>query len=56
MTGEKKIPGTSMFGYKKKDVYDYVEKLAKDLEEQIRAKDADIANLRNQNKYLISPE
>jgi len=53
MTGEKRFR-TSLFGYKKKDVYDYIEKLARDLEERIRAKDNELNNLRNQNKYLIS--
>jgi len=42
MTGEKRFR-TALFGYKKKDVYDYIEKLAKNLEEQIK-----------QNKVLSS--
>lgn len=53
MAGEKRF-GTRLFGYKKKDVYEYVEKLAKDLEEQLKIKDAELANLRNQNKFLLN--
>ncbi|MDK2801194.1 MAG: hypothetical protein PWP27_1868 [Clostridiales bacterium] len=52
-TGEKRF-ANSLFGYKKQDVYNFIDKLAKDLEEQIKVKDDELATLRNQNKDLKS--
>ncbi|WHH60727.1 DivIVA domain-containing protein [Petroclostridium sp. X23] len=49
MAGEKRFR-SSLFGYKKQDVYEFIEKLAKDLEEQIKSKDDELANLRTQNQ------
>ncbi|MBZ4645028.1 MAG: hypothetical protein PWR27_1015 [Petroclostridium sp.] len=51
MSGEKRFR-SSMFGYKKQDVYEFIEKLAKDLEEQIKIKDDELVALRNQNQDL----
>ena len=42
--------GSSFFGYKKQDVYEFIEKLAKDLEEQIKIKDNEINKLKAQNQ------
>ena len=52
MAKEKRF-GVGLLGYNKKDVYDFIDKLAKDFEEQIRKKDEELNNLKNQNKYLI---
>ena len=51
MAGTKRFK-TGLFGYKKQDVYDFIEKLAKDLEEQIKTKDDEVSRLRNENKEL----
>ncbi|MGE4283469.1 MAG: DivIVA domain-containing protein [Clostridia bacterium] len=51
MAGEKRFRG-SLFGYKKQDVYNFIEKLAKDLEEQIKTKDDELADLRSNNQDL----
>jgi|LSQX01.2.fsa_nt_gb cell division initiation protein len=44
--------GSSFLGYKKQDVYEFIEKLAKDLEEQIKIKDNEILKLKTHNEEL----
>ncbi|NLY43671.1 MAG: hypothetical protein GX066_06840 [Clostridiaceae bacterium] len=51
MSGEKRFR-TSLFGYKRQDVYEFIEKLSKDFEEQFKEKDDELALLRNQNQDL----
>lgn len=41
---------TGLFGYNKKDVYEFIEKLAKDMEEQVKEKDGTINNLKSQSE------
>ncbi len=53
MEGERRFR-TGLFGYKKQDVYDFIEKLARDLEEQIKEKDDELSTLRQENKELKS--
>ncbi len=43
---------TGLFGYKKKDVYEFIENLAKDMEEQVKQKDGEINNLKTQCEQL----
>lgn len=55
MSGEK-IFATSLFGFKKKDVNSYLEKMNKEYEEKIKIKEKEIAEIRGQyreikNKY-----
>lgn len=49
MAGEKRF-GTSLFGFKKKHVNSYTEKMLADFESMIRSKDEEIASLKNQMK------
>lgn len=51
MSGEKRF-GTSLFGFKKKDVNSYIQKMLHDFNFKIKEKDEEIAVLKNQNKEL----
>ncbi len=53
MSGEK-LFSTALFGYKKQHVYAYIEKLSKECEDKIRAKEKEIADITAQYRDVKS--
>lgn len=48
----KKLFRTALFGYKKKDVYTYLDNYAKDMTEKIMQKEAEVARVMESNRTL----
>lgn len=53
MAGEKRF-GTSLFGFKKFDVNQYIETILREFDEKLKEKDEEINNLKNQGREIKS--
>src|SRR5690554_4904791 len=53
MAGQKRF-GTSLFGFKKKDVNYYIEKILQEFDSRLKQKDEEIHNLREKNREIGS--
>jgi hypothetical protein len=51
MAGEKRF-GSGLFGFRKADVNNYIEKILKEFDDRLKEKDDEISTLKNQNREL----